>query len=86
MYLFGGKDELGNPTNALFKLKPCKKINDTIIHQKNGSYKKLVKPQLTITAERVEADGIAPAPRFMHAACFHDKYLVIHGGKNNQMY
>lgn len=39
-----------------------------------------------MVAEQVEPNGIPPVGRYMHAACFIDKYLVIHGGKNTSLY
>lgn len=55
--------------------------------QPNGNFHTHVsKPILYYKAERIHADGQQPCPRYAHAACFIRDFLVIHGGRNDNIY
>lgn len=37
-------------------------------------------------AEKISAEGQQPCPRYAHAACFIRDFLVIHGGRNDNIF
>ena len=83
-YLFGGLDEENKATNDVYFIRFDLSNNKKVI-DKGGQYKqkgtiKLFAKQITPTK------GIPPVARYSHGSCVFGKYLVVFGGRNDQLY
>ena len=88
MYMFGGMNEKGHPTEDLFWITPDMVVNSKNISTKNGEFKEgpLHKAEVRFQAKKIVADGRAPIARSQHSATYFKDYLVIYGGRNDAIY
>ena len=86
MYMFGGIDELGNPTDDLYWVAPDIKANGRILNNKTGEFKGTLNPEVRFLARKVTPEGRGPVARAQHSATFFKNQLVIFGGRNDAIY
>jgi hypothetical protein len=76
-------------SNNLWLVKPAYEKNKKYISHKNGGeYKKLVKPKVIVECIKIVASGGGkpPCARYKHSATSIRSYLVIYGGRNDEIY
>lgn len=92
IWVFGGINSLKKPMNDIYLIQPHYARNIKYITKNTGTFKKqakLGKVVATICFKVTEIKAVAgkaPCPRHSHAATFIKKYLVIHGGRNDEIY
>jgi hypothetical protein len=67
-------------------MKPAYERNKKYVIIKTGEFKKMVKPKFYIEITKLTPDGKPPCPRYQHSTTFIQQYLVIYGGRNDDMY
>ena len=82
LYVFGGMNEKGQPTNDLYHIKPWNKENNEIFDARKGGYLDGMDPKVYFEIKKIKADGTPPEPRWLHSAEHLGKYLYIFGGRN----
>ena len=61
--MFGGIDgETGVPMNDIYRFRPHFSAHKSMLSD-HGDYRKLVKPEFTLMAEKLECAGIPPLSR-----------------------
>ena len=86
LYIFGGLNELKEPTNDLYFIKPCNKETNDVYDSRTGDFIEDIEPRVYFEIRKIEADGLPPTPRFLHCAQHISKYLCIFGGKNDELF
>ena len=74
------------PQNDLYLIRPCYRRNQKFLTREAAHYKKGVETKICFEIKKLEPAGKPPVPRYGHAACFIKNYLVIHGGRNDEIY
>ena len=72
MFMFGGIDAEGNPTDDLYFITSDYKSNAKCINNKTGDYKStnILKPEVKLLARKVRPEGRGPIARAQHSATF----------------
>ena len=74
------------PQNDLYLILPCYHRNQKYLTRESANYKKGQEPKVCFEIHKLSPTGKPPIPRYSHAACFIKNYLVIHGGRNDEIY
>ena len=85
MLIFGGLNENRESLNTLYAVRPLYEKNKKYLYQKTGEFKNVNKIKLKFQISIVETTGKPPCSRYMHSATFIKKYLVIFGGRNDNI-
>lgn len=86
MFMFGGLNSKNQPKNDLYLITPHYERNRKYLTIEKANFKKSVRPTICYDVVKLSPNGRPPAPRFAHAACFINNYLVIHGGRNDDLF
>ena len=74
------------PQNDLYLITPCYRRNMKYLTSQAANFKKGVESKICFQVTKLEPEGRPPLPRYGHAACFIKNYLVIHGGRNDEVF
>ena len=86
MYMFGGLDEKGKPTDDLYWITFDVNHNLRCVLPTIGEYKHNVTPDIRLLVKKVEPIGRRPIARSQHSATIFKNQLVIHGGRSDTIY
>ena len=86
MFIFGGLNANHQPKNDLYLVTPHYDRNIKYLTSEKANYKKSISATICYSLKKINPSGRPPAPRYAHAATFISKYLVIHGGRNDDFY